>query len=49
VEQLLFVDLQFLDVLYTATHDLPVEPPADVREPSGTVHCPSGHPFLPVR
>lgn len=49
VEQLFFADLQFLDLLYTATHDLLVELPADGREPSGIVHCLSGHPFLPVR
>jgi hypothetical protein len=37
-------DIQFLDAVYTATHDLAVE---DVE--ACTVRCSAGHPFLPVR
>jgi hypothetical protein len=36
-------DVQFLDALYTATHDLPVQSDA------GLVRCGNGHAFLPVR
>ena len=42
VEHLFLADLQFLDALYTATHELPVETPADGGEPRGTVHCDCG-------
>ena len=49
VEHLFLADLQFLDALYTATHELPVETPANGGEPRGTVHCAAGHAFLPVR
>lgn len=49
IEQLFLADVQFLDLLYTATHDLPVEVPAPGELPRCTVRCANGHEYLPVR
>jgi hypothetical protein len=45
VEQFFLADLQFADVVYHATHDLPV--PVDANR--AAIQCSCGKPFLPVR
>ena len=48
IEKLFLADVDFLDLVYTATHDLEVEtPPGD--EPPCTIHCSCGQAYLPVR
>jgi hypothetical protein len=44
VANLYLADVQFLDLIYAATHDLPVG-----QEPRCTIHCGCGQAYLPVR
>jgi hypothetical protein len=44
VANMYLADVQFLDLIYTATHDLPVE-----SQPRCTIHCACGQAYLPVR
>jgi hypothetical protein len=43
IANMYLADVQFLDLLHTATHDLAVE------TPSATIHCGCGQAYLPVR
>lgn len=49
VERMFLADVQFLDVLYTATHELAVETPPSGAEPRCTLRCACSQHFLPVR
>jgi hypothetical protein len=49
LERLFLCDVQFVDVLYTATHALPVETPSDGSRPRAAIACQCGEFFLPIR
>ncbi len=49
IEKLFLADVHFLDLVYTATHDLVFETPPPGEEPRCTVHCTCGQAYLPVR